>query len=216
MTLPLERLPTIAARRVRLRWMTRSDVEALYRIFSDERVTRYWSSPPLADRQAAEDLLDEIRTLFREGTLYQWGVALRGVDLVIGTCTLADLDIENGRAEIGFALAGDRWGKGLMSEAVRALIEHAFGPLGLRRLEADVDPRNAASIRLLERMGFRREGYLRERWNVGGELQDSVFYGLLAREWRAAAPDEHEHEDEDKHEHERERERGAEPQEGSR
>ena len=65
------------------------------------------------------------------------------------------------------------------------LLDFAFRDLGLRRLEADVDPRNAASIRSLERLAFRREGYLRERWCVGGEVQDAIFYGLLRREWEA-------------------------------
>jgi RimJ/RimL family protein N-acetyltransferase len=64
------------------------------------------------------------------------------------------------------------------------LLAYAFDELDLRRIEADVDPRNAASIRTLERLGFRREGYLRERWRVNGEVQDALFYGLLRREWR--------------------------------
>lgn len=72
-----------------------------------------------------------------------------------------------------------------MREALTALLDFAFGALDLHRLEADVDPRNAASVRTLERLGFRREGYLRERWLVGGEIQDALFYGLLRREWRA-------------------------------
>jgi RimJ/RimL family protein N-acetyltransferase len=66
-----------------------------------------------------------------------------------------------------------------MPDALRALIEHAFGPLNLHRIEADVDPRNEASVRLLEKLGFRREGYLRERYFKDGEIQDSVFLGLL-------------------------------------
>jgi RimJ/RimL family protein N-acetyltransferase len=58
----------------------------------------------------------------------------------------------------------------------------------LRRLEADVDPRNAGSIRTLERLGFQREGFLRERWHVNGEIQDAIFYGLLRREWLKSDP----------------------------
>jgi RimJ/RimL family protein N-acetyltransferase len=57
----------------------------------------------------------------------------------------------------------------------------------LRRLEADVDPRNENSMRILEKLGFQREGLLRERWNVGDEIQDTAFLGLLAREWRGGA-----------------------------
>jgi RimJ/RimL family protein N-acetyltransferase len=75
-----------------------------------------------------------------------------------------------------------------MHEALTAVIDYAFGPLGLRRLEADTDPRNGASLRTLERLGFTREGLLRERWQVGDEIPDSALWGLLAREWRERRP----------------------------
>ena len=75
------------------------------------------------------------------------------------------------------------WGKGYMNEALNGLVSHAFEVMNLRRLEADVDPRNGASVRTLERLGFEREGFLRERWYVNGEIQDALFYGLLRREW---------------------------------
>ena len=104
-------------------------------------------------------------------------------NLVMGTCTLAQLDEQNRRAELGFALGREHWGNGYMREALVALFDFAFGELKLHRLEADVDPRNAASIHLLERLGFKKEGYLRERWWVNGEIQDTLFYGLLQREW---------------------------------
>jgi RimJ/RimL family protein N-acetyltransferase len=74
-----------------------------------------------------------------------------------------------------------------MRMALRTLIGHAFGTLGLRRLEADVDPRNERSLHALEALGFRREGLLRERWLVEGEIQDSVLLGLLRSEWQAPA-----------------------------
>ena len=72
-----------------------------------------------------------------------------------------------------------------MSEATSTLLRFAFEELGLHRVEADVDPRNEASIRLLQRLGFQREGYLRERYFVGEEISDTIFYGLLRREWTA-------------------------------
>ena len=75
-----------------------------------------------------------------------------------------------------------------MGEALVLLLDFAFGELRLRRIEADVDPLNAASVRTLERLGFQREGLLRERWFVGGVPQDSYFYGLLQREWDAVRP----------------------------
>ncbi|HZH30727.1 MAG TPA: GNAT family N-acetyltransferase [Pyrinomonadaceae bacterium] len=176
-------LPTIDAPRVSLRWLTAEDAPALFSIFSDPEVMRYWSSPPLADMEGARKLLAEIRDYFRQRTLFQWGIARRTDDRVIGTCTLFHLDIGNRRAELGYALGREHWGKGYMQEALGALLGFAFDNLNLHRLEADVDPGNASSIKTLERLGFRREGYLRERWHVGGEIQDALFYGLLRREW---------------------------------
>jgi RimJ/RimL family protein N-acetyltransferase len=179
-----DRLPTLTADRLALRWLEAPDVDDLYRIFGDPLVMRYWSSPPLQDRTAARALLAEIHDYFERRELFQWGVALAGDGPVIGTCTLAWLQPESARAELGFALGREHWGRGYMEEALRTLLDYAFGPLGLRRLEADIDPRNEASIRLTERLGFRREGLLRERWVTAGEVQDSLFYGLLRREWR--------------------------------
>lgn len=70
-----------------------------------------------------------------------------------------------------------------MAEALPALVSFAFETLGLHRLEADVDPRNAPSIRALERAGFAREGHQRERYLLNGEAQDALLYGLLRRDW---------------------------------
>lgn len=178
-----ERLPALGAARVGLRWLETADVPALFEVFSDPEVMQYWSSTPLVDLAAASGLLRHIHDHFAARTLFQWGIARRADDRVIGTCTLFNLDVENRRGEIGFALGRAHWGQGLAAEAVGTLIGFAFGALALHRLEADVDPRNAASLRALERQGFRREGYLRERFHVGGETQDSVFLGLLRREW---------------------------------
>ena len=177
-------LPTIAATRVALRWLTEADIDALFSVFSDPTVMRFWSSPSLPRRADARKLLGDIHDSFRKKELFQWGLVRQDDDFVIGTCTLAHLDASNRRAEIGFALGREHWGNGYMGEALNALVGFAFRDLDLHRLEADVDPRNVASIRILEKLGFQREGHLRERWLVNSEKQDALFYGLLQREWR--------------------------------
>ena len=179
-----ERLPTIAAQRVSLRWITEDDVDALYAIFSHPEVMRYWSTPPLADRDAAVSLMNEIHDGFKRHTLLKWGIARNTDDALIGTTTLFNLDFNSRRAELGYGLGRDHWGNGYMHEALTALLTYAFDELEFRRLEADVDPRNVGSIRTVERLGFQREGYLRERWQVNGEIQDALFYGLLRSEFR--------------------------------
>ena len=177
-------LPVITAERVVLRWISEDDIDSLYNVFSDPQVMRYWSSAPFTDREQAIKLQREIATGNESNTMMKWGLSLRDSDRVIGTTTLFNLSLENGRAELGYAMGRAHWGKGYMNEALQALLSHAFEVMQLRRLEADVDPRNVASIRTLERLGFQREGYLRDRWHVNGEIQDAYFYGLLRREWR--------------------------------
>lgn len=177
-------LPTLAAPRVALRWLTEADAGALFGIFSNPAVMRYWSTLPMADIAQAQKLVADIQEGFRTRRLFQWGVVRLEDDWVIGTCTLFAINESQGRAEIGYALGHEFWGHGYMKEALTALVDFAFGKLGMRRLEADVDPRNAGSLHAVERLGFRREGVLRERWKVNGELQDSVMLGLLSHEWR--------------------------------
>ena len=176
-------LPTLITPRLTLRSITSRDVDALFNVFSNSEVMRYWSTPPLADRQAALALLQEIHDSFAQQLMLKWGVARRTDDLLIGTTTLFHLDLSNRRAEIGYALGREYWGQGLMHEALQGLLSYCFETLDLRRLEADVDPRNKNSIKALERLGFQREGYLRQRWEVAGEIQDALFYGLLRSEW---------------------------------
>jgi ribosomal-protein-alanine N-acetyltransferase len=179
-------LPTINTSRMRLRLITEEDVDALYRIFSHPEVMRYWGTPPLADRDAAAKLLAEIQENFRRRASMKWGIAELGTDELIGTATLFNLNLDNRRAEIGYGLDRAYWRQGYMLEALQALLSYAFNVLELHRLEADVDPRNVGSIRTLEKLGFQREGFLRERWLVNGEIQDALFYGLLRPEWETA------------------------------
>jgi RimJ/RimL family protein N-acetyltransferase len=176
-------LPVIKTSRLVLRWVSEDDVDSLYEIFSDPQVMRYWSVTPLPDREAAAAMQREIAEGNLKESIWKWGLALGDSDKLIGTCTLFNLNLPNGRAEIGYAMGRPYWGHGYMNEALTALVKHAFEVVQLRRLEADVDPRNTASIRTLERLGFQHEGYLRERWHVGGEIQDALFYGLLRHEW---------------------------------
>lgn len=180
-----DRLPTIDAPRVRLRWLTEADVDSLYAVFSDRRMMRYWSSPAMTERAEAEDYLRRIHEGFGARSVFQWGLERKEGGQVIGTCTLFHLDPANAKAELGYGLASAHWGKGYMTEALTALLDFAFASLKLRRLEADVDPRNENSLRILDKLGFQREGLLRERWNVAGEIQDTVFCGLLSKDWQA-------------------------------
>jgi RimJ/RimL family protein N-acetyltransferase len=176
-------LPTLETPRLRLRWLTEADVPALYEIFSHPEVTRYWSWSAYTEVAQAERLVRKIHESFAERSLFQWGIARREDDRVVGTCTLSDLCETHRRACLGYALSRAHWGQGYAREAVSRVVEFGFTTLELHRLEADVDPRNTGSIQVLEGQGFQREGYQRERYFLDGEVQDAVLYGLLRREW---------------------------------
>jgi ribosomal-protein-alanine N-acetyltransferase len=176
-------LPTITTPRLRLRAIRPDDAADIFAVFSDPVVVRYWSLPPLADLAAASAMIDRIERHAEARSLLQWGIVRADDDRVLGTCTLADIDLAHRRAGLGYALARTAWGQGFAREAVRAVIGFGFRELDLHRIGADVDPRNTASLRLLDDLGFCREGVQRECYFVMDEWQDAVLFGLLRREW---------------------------------
>jgi RimJ/RimL family protein N-acetyltransferase len=176
---------TLSTSRFTLRPLQPSDAQALYGMYSNPQFMRYWSSAPWTSIDQAERMIANDRQDHEAGRHLRLAIIRDADALFVGTCTLFGFGPHGDRAEIGYGIAPQFWGRGYMTEAVGALIAFAFGELGLRRLEADIDPRNAGSARGLEKLGFTREGLLRERWSVAGEVSDSAIYGLLAREFRA-------------------------------
>lgn len=178
-----EGFPRIEGARVRLRAIVAEDAAAILRLYGDREANRYGYSPKMESLDDAAELIADIHDLARKGTLFHFGVADSGTDAIVGHATLFHIVEEHHRGEIGYSMHRALWGRGLATEAVRLLVGFAFERGGLRRLEADADPRNVGSLRVLEKVGFRREGYLRERWELAGELQDAVVFGLLRREY---------------------------------
>ena len=181
---PAPIVPTLRASRVKLRPIVTADALVLFAIFSDHEVTRYWSRPPMTHVAQARRLVRDVRAGYRSGDTLQFGIERTEDGALIGTCTLFHFYPTCRRAEIGYALGRPYWRQGLMHEALSRLLAYAFDELDLARLEADIDPRNDASARALERLGFVKEGFLRERWIVSGVASDTALYGLLRREWK--------------------------------
>lgn len=177
--------PVLEGPRVCLRPIREGDEDAVFDVFGDAAVMRYWSRPPMRSPEEARGYVADLARVFARRTHLPWAITLIDDDLLLGTCTLFAISLAHRRAEIGYALAKSHWRRGIAREALTIALAYAFDVLGLNRVEADTDPRNTRSIRMLETLGFRREGVLRERWLVNAESQDSALYGLLAREWRA-------------------------------
>ncbi|MRW91543.1 GNAT family N-acetyltransferase [Duganella sp. FT80W] len=175
--------------RLTLRFLTADDADSLFPLFSDPETLRYWSSVAWLHPDQARANIEQTLQGYRDGSSLRLGLVLRDGDqagALIGTVTLYEFDRRNHRCDIGYMLGRPYWGQRYMQEALPAVISHAFGPLELHRIQADIHPDNIASERLLQSLHFQREGHLRERWFVGDEISDSIIYGLLRRDWQAA------------------------------
>jgi RimJ/RimL family protein N-acetyltransferase len=177
-----DHLPLLTER-LRLRPLHASDAEALFAIFSDPKVMRYWSSEPWTSFEQAHTLIARDEAGLASGEHLRLGLVRREDGALLGTCSLFKIDRSCRRAELGYALASTAWGRGYMHEALKGVVDYAFNVLDLNRIEADIDPRNGSSARSLQRLGFTHEGLLRERWIVGLEVSDSAIYGLLRHDW---------------------------------
>lgn len=181
-------VPVLESGRVRLRPYRDDDAEAMFELYSDPRVMRYWSFPAWVEPGQARVYLERARAGMDSGEIFPWAIADAGSDRLIGALTLFSLHVEQRRAEVGYSLSPHYQGRGVAAEALRLALGFAFASLGLRRIEADIDPRNLPSCRLVERLGFQREGLLRKRWKVNGEDCDTALYGLLREEFEGLAP----------------------------
>lgn len=173
----------LTTERLHLRPLRMSDAPALFGIFSDARIMTYWSTPPWTTMETATNLVERDLKALPAGEYLSFGIVRSADQQLLGTCSLFRFVEQCRRAEIGYGLAYDAWGNGYMHEALTALVNYGFDALNLNRIEADIDPRNTASARSLERLGFQREGFLRERWFVDGVVSDSALYGLLLSDW---------------------------------
>ncbi len=176
--------PTLSTARLRLRPFTSADAEPLFAMHSSAHVLRYWDSPPWTEPARAERFLAACERMSEEGTGARLAID-RGADgAFIGWCSLSRWNPDHRSAAMGYCLHDAAWGHGYATEAAGAVLQWAFETLDLNRVQAETDTRNAGSARVLEKLGFRREGTLREDCVVAGDVSDSWVYGLLRREWR--------------------------------
>ena len=182
-------VPTLETARLVLRPPVDEDAAAIFAIRSDPETMRYWNAPPMVHLDEARTLIARDRALAEVDEGYRWMLVPKEGGAAIGVCGLVAVKLDHRRAELGYVLARTHWGRGLMGEALEAILAHAFLTLDLNRVEAELDPRNGASERILARLGFTREGLQPERWWVAGEVSDSLLMGLLRPAWQAARAD---------------------------
>ena len=161
--------------RLLLRPAKADDLEPLHVILSDPRAMAFWSSSPHESLDQTRDWLSSmiaIQPAEGEDFIVEHGGRLVGK---VGLWRFP---------EIGFIFHPDHWGRGFAGEALAPILDRAFGVHGLPKVDADVDPRNAASLRLLGGLGFSETGRKDRTWFVGGQWCDSVYLELDATSWR--------------------------------
>ena len=181
--MPLMDPGPIESERLLIRLVGEEDLPSLLEVNSNEEVTALlpyatWSS--LADAEAWYQRMSAIQAT---GLARQFVIVSKTAGSAIGTCLLFRFEEASARAELGYVLSRTFWDHGYMHEALAALLDCAFGDMGLRRIEAEVDTRNTRSARVLRRLGFAKEGVLRQRWVNKGHAKDVEMYGLLRSEW---------------------------------
>jgi RimJ/RimL family protein N-acetyltransferase len=187
MSLPSPTLPTA---RLLLRPVTSADADALFSMHSSAYVLRYWDAPPWSERARAERFITACQQMADEGSGARLAIDRVSDRAFIGWCSLTRWNPDYRSASMGYCLDDAAWGHGYATEAARALLQWAFDTLDLNRVQAETDTRNTASARVLEKLGFVREGTLREDCVVNGEVSDSWVYGLIRRQWRpSSGPD---------------------------
>lgn len=175
---------SIDTARLRLRRFDERDVAPFAAYRADAEVARYQAWQDYSEEEAARfiaSLRDAVPG--KPGEWFQFAVARRGDDVLIGDCALRCWRNDARQAELGFSFASEHQGGGFAREAVGALLGYAFGVLRLRRIIAITDERNRRAQALLEGLGFRREGrFVKSTWFKGG-FSNELLYALLVEEW---------------------------------
>ncbi len=177
----------IASDRLLQRRVEEGDLADLLLVNGDDEVTQYLPYQTWHTTADARAWYARISGMQAEGKVLQFVIVERSSSRVIGASLLFNFDPVSERAEIGYVLGKEQWGRGLMREALAALLVFAFDELKMRRVEAFVDARNIASDRLLRRLGFTCEGTMRQHSVLKSIVRDSTVYGLLRDEWQRAA-----------------------------
>jgi ribosomal-protein-alanine N-acetyltransferase len=175
--------PTLETERLVLREIVHADAEDIFSIFSDEETMQYWSCRKYTSIDQASRLIEGIARQVRENTGINWAITVRGEGRLIGKCGYNEWRKAHRRGDISYIVARDLWGKGLVSEALCAVLDYGFDQMNLHSIEAGVTPGNDASMRMLTRLGFRLEGHLRESFLVEDTFVDSLIYSLLRKDW---------------------------------
>jgi ribosomal-protein-alanine N-acetyltransferase len=172
--------PELKTERLLLRKLVKTDAKEMFFLRSNEDVLRFLGREPTTSVEEAEEFIDRINKNIDTNESILWGIAFSNDPLaVIGTICFWNIKPEHYRGEIGYLLHPDQWRKGIMKEAINAVLDYGFDVVGFHSIEASLSSRNIASSTVLERTGFVKEGHFKESYYFRGEFDDAVVYSKL-------------------------------------
>lgn len=171
--------PSLSTERLNLRRISEEDGKEIFFLRSDKEMLQFLDRDPAKSIDEAREWIRMINEGIDKNEYITWAVALKDDPKLIGTITFWNIQKEHYRGEIGYALHSRLQGRGLMQEAMTAVLDYGFKTMKLHSVEANVNPGNTRSIRLLEKNDFIREAYHRENYYYNGHFLDSVIYSLI-------------------------------------
>ena len=180
LTVNFHPFPELETNRLKLQRIHETDEQDIFSLRSDQGLMQYIDRPHAQSLDDARELMQKIETALVGNDGITWAIHLKDTPGLIGTIGLWRMEKENYRAEIGYMLVANLQGKGIMKEALERVIEFGFADMKLHTIEANVNPANQSSIRLLERCGFNKEAYFRENYYFNGQFLDSLIYSKIS------------------------------------
>lgn len=175
--------PELNTRSLKLRRITQEDDKSLLEILSDEITCKYLTQNAVKDMTSIAKLITRMNIVFQEKQRIRWGIAKKEDNNLIGHCGYFDIDRNNSIAEISYCLKSDSCGKGKMTEALDEMLKFGFYSYGLNRIVAKVMEDNISSIKVLVKLGFVKEGLLRESFYKNGEYHNLIIFSILESEY---------------------------------
>ncbi|MDY0940699.1 GNAT family protein [Priestia megaterium] len=174
--------PKLETHRLLLREIVEDDAGEILKCFSDGDVLRYYGQKPLESIDQVKQIIKNFSRGYEEKQLIKWGIQLKGKEKLIGTIGFQEWSSQHKKANVSYALFPDYWNKGYATEAVHEAISYGFNELHLKRIGAVVFTQNSGSITLLSKVGFKKEGTLREYMYQNDIPFDTYIYSLLRGE----------------------------------
>lgn len=174
--------PELKTERLLLRKLTSADSGEMFFLRSDDRVMQYIDREKTKSVEEAESFIQKINVSVDANETIMWAIALLTEPAVlIGTICYWRMHPEHYRAEVGYVLHPGYWNRGIMKEALLAVIGYGFETMNLHSIEAHINPENIASGKVLEKTGFEREAYFKENYFYRGRFLDTAIYSLVKK-----------------------------------